>query len=45
MIELEGSRLETAERRMIEAEDNLARARRRVEILEEKLEELFETLD
>ena len=45
MIELEESRVAAAERRVIEAEDNLARARRRVEILEEALEELFEELE
>ncbi len=39
MVDLEKERLETARRRVIEAEDDLARDRERIKLLEEQLEE------
>lgn len=45
MLKLQQEHLERAEQRAIEAENDLARGRRRIEILDEKLEELFQRLE
>jgi flagellar biosynthesis chaperone FliJ len=45
MLELQRERLEAAEQRVIEADNDLARGRRRIEILDDKLEELMEEFD
>ena len=45
MIELREIQLEDDRRKAIEAEDELARARRKIEILDDKLEELIEALE
>jgi hypothetical protein len=42
MLELQREQLAAAERRVIEADNDVARERRRIEILDDKLEELFE---
>jgi len=45
IIELRRTQLEDDRRKVIESEDELARARRRIEVLDEKLEELLEALE